>query len=85
MTTQTNILADERNTNLYGRDVDRCTIELPCGKYRITREADTGWVLTVEVERQRKSGKNVWAHLCDQAHRQRYGLAVHFAHTKVWA
>lgn len=85
MTTQINILANERNIERYGREIDCCTIELPCGKYRVTREADTCWVFSVEVERQHKSGKNVWAGLCSHAHRHRYGLAVHYATTKVWA
>ena len=85
MTTQTTILADERNVEQYGRNVDICVIDLPCGKYRVTRQASDGWIEYVEVERQRKNGENVWAHLNDRAHRRRYGLAVHFATTKVWA
>lgn len=85
MTTQITILADERNVEQYGRNVDICVIDLPCGKYRVTRDTCDGWVRGVEVERQRKNGKNIWAHLCNHAHRRRYGLALHFATTKVWA
>ena len=85
MTTQITILEDERNIQEGTRIEDCCVIQLPCGKYRIRREAGTDWIISVEVERQRKNGKNVWGHLCDHAHRRRVGLAVHFANTKVWA
>lgn len=85
MTTQITILEDERNIQNGTRIDDRCVIQLPCGKYRVRREAGTDFIISVEVERQRKNGKNVWGHLCDHAHHRRVGLAVHFATTKVWA
>ena len=85
MTTQINILQDDRNVLDFDNNVDICVIQLPCGKYRVTRNTCDGWIRCVEVERQRKNGKNVWAHLCNHAHRHRYGLAVHFATKKVWA
>jgi len=85
MTTKINIIEDERNTNHNLETVDRCTIELPCGKYRIMRWVKNGHIFSVEVERKRKNGKIVWGALCSHAHRHRFGLAAHFATTVVWA
>lgn len=85
MTTQINIIEDERNTTYVFETVDLCTIELPCGKYRVRRLVKNGHIFSVEVERQRKNGKTVWANLCSHAHRHRFALAAHFATTKVWA
>lgn len=87
MTTQINILQDDRNVlSIHQRLNDVCVIVLPCGKYRVTKDMwEDGATYNVEVERQRKNGKNVWAHLCDRAHRRRFALALHFAQTKVWA
>ena len=87
MTAPINILQDDRNVmSIWQRPADVCVIELPCGKYRVTKDIwEDGVIYIVEVERQRKNGKNVWAHLCDHAHRRRFSLALHFAQTKVWA
>ena len=85
MTTQINIIEDERNTTYALQAVDLCIIELPCGKYRVRRFVEDGYICSVEVERQRKNGKTVWANLCSHAHRHRFALAAHFATTKVWA
>jgi len=87
MTTQINILQDDRNVmSMWQRPADICVIELPCGKYRVTKDKwNDGVTHYVEVERQRKNGKNVWANLCDHAHKRRVALVLHFAQTKVWA
>lgn len=78
------IIRDDRNVKFFGWDAcDVCEFVAGDNKYCVVKIPKNG--VEVQVERKRKDGSLVWAHVDSRHHYRRYNEARSFAEERVWA
>ena len=78
------IIRDDRNVKFFGWDAcDVCEFVAGDNKYCVVKIPKNG--VEVQVERKRKDGSLVWAHVDSRHHYRRYSEARSFAEERVWA
>jgi len=82
------VIRDDRNVTYWGTEgCDICEFIGVENKYRVVKSpgAISGWNIEVQVERKRKDGSLVWAHVDSHHHYRRYNEARSFVEERVWA
>ena len=78
------IIRDDRNVKFSCFDAcDVCEFVAGSDKYRVAKIDDKS--VEVQVERKRKDGSLVWAHIDSRHHYRRYNEARSFVEERVWA
>jgi hypothetical protein len=78
------VIRDDRNVKFFSWDAcDVCEFVADETKYCVAKIPNKG--VEVQVERKRKDGTLVWAHVDSRHHYRRYNQARSFAEERVWA
>jgi hypothetical protein len=82
------VIRDDRNVKFSAWDAcDVCEFVSGDNKYLVVKMPGkiSGWNIEVQVERKRKDGSLVWAHVDSHHHYRRYNEARSFVEERVWA